>query len=368
MDELKNVNASNNKSFKARLKERKRTVLSVTLLLLLGFVIFRIYTTGIENRPQDVSDVINVKVGVVQMTTLENTVPLTGRIKPIEEVSIIPKIPGQVVNVYVSLGDQVTKGTLLFDLDKTQMSVASNQANEMYLNAKLNYERMQTLYQEGAVSKQQFEQSKLQFETSEQSRISAADGLANTSLTSPINGFVTSVNVVSGGMASQAMPSITIANISQVKIDSSVSESLINKIKVGDKVKVFIQSVSDQSVVGSITALSPAPAAGSLTYPLIITIDNPQSAIKPGMSAEIIIVSEKTADTLVVPSSAVMIKGGKTIAALIDANNKVVLRSVTLGIDNGTQAQILNGLSEGDIIVISGQQYLDETSNINIIE
>ncbi len=350
------------------MKSRKKTLLAVILMLILAFVIFRIIWTNLANRPAEVSDVINIHVTVAQLTTLENTVPLTGRIEPVKEVSIIPKMPGQVANVYVKLGDQVSEGTLLFDLDKTQILASYNQANEVYLNAKLNYERMQTLYQEGAISKQQFEQVKMQYDTSSQTKIMAQDGLSNTSITSPIKGFVTSINVVPGGMASQAMPSASIADISQVEIRSSVSESLINKIKVNDKVKVFVASVSDQPLTGTITALSPAPAAGSLTYPLIVTIDNPNAAIKPGMSAEIIMVSEKTENALVVPSNAVMIKGGKTVVAQIDANNKVILKEVTLGIDNGTSAQIKSGLSAGDKIVISGQQYLDETSIISIIE
>jgi RND family efflux transporter MFP subunit len=368
MDDKTTQTALRPSSLRDRFKARKKTIIAVVIMVVLAFVIFRIIATNLENRPEEVSDVINVHVATAQITTLENTVPLTGRLEPVEEVSIIPKMPGQVVNVYVKLGDRVSKGTLLFDLDKTQISTAYNQANEVYVNAKLNYERMQTLFQEGAVSLQQFEQVKMQYETASQTRLSAADGLASASITAPISGYITSINVVPGGMASQAMPSATIANIDQVQIRSSVSEALINKIHTQDKVKVLVQSVSAQPFIGTITALSPAPAAGSLTYPLIITIDNGDAQIKPGMSAEIVLVADKTENALVVPSNAVMIKGGKTIVALIDADNKVVLREVVLGIDNGSSAQIKSGLKDGDTVVISGQQYLDETSTIKIIE
>ncbi len=358
----------NQPTFREQLKIRRKTLISIIILVVLGFVVFRVVTTSINNKPEDISDVINIKVTTAQITTLENTVPLSGRINAVEEVSILPKMPGQVAHVYVALGDKITKGKVIFDLDKAQMSSAFNQANEVYLNAKVNYERMQILYQEGAVSRQQFEQVKMQYETSRQSQILANDALSNTSVTSPIGGFVTSLNVVPGGMASQAMPSATIADISQVEINSAVSESLINKIKVGDKVKVFVQSVSDQPFIGTITALSPAPASGSLTYPLKITIDNSDTAIKPGMSAEIIITSDKTENALVVPSNAIMIKGGKTVVALIEANTKVILTEVTLGIDNGIDVQIKTGLSSGDQVVISGQQYLYDSSIINIVE
>jgi RND family efflux transporter MFP subunit len=346
---------------------RKKVILLILAVLLL-LSVFRIIQTTLANKPEVISDVINIKVAKVLSTTLENTSPLSGRIQAVEEASILPMIPGKVASIYAELGQRVQAGDTLFKLDATQMTAGYNQANEAYINAKTNFERMQVLFTEGAVSKQQFEQTQMLYESAAQSRIMAADGLKNSTVTTPISGYVTSVNIIEGGMASQAMPSMTIANIDKVEIDTSVSEHLINKIKLLDKVQVLIQSISDKPFSGSISAVSPAPAIGSLTYPIRIIMDNPDTLIKPGMSAEIIISTEKIQNAIVVPSNAVLVKNGKTIVVTLDSNNNVSLREVTLGVDNGTQAQILQGLSVGETIVVEGQQYLDETSNINIVE
>ncbi len=354
--------------FKNISNSKKKRIILLIAVILAALTVFRIVSSNINNRPEIISDVVNVKVTDVVRATLETTAPLSGHISPVNEVSVIPQIGGQVKQVYVELGDKVAQGTVLFDLDKTQMQTAYNQANESYLNAKANLDRMSILFNEGAISKQALESVQLQYNIALQTRIMAADSLGNATVTSPIGGYVTSVNVVQGGLASQAMAAVTIADISKVEINTSVTEQLINKIKLDDKVSVMIPSVSEDPISGTITALSPAPAVGSMTYPLKVTIDNPDTRIKPGMTAEVIITAEKNTDAIVIPSNAVMIKGGKTIAAIISPDNKVILREVSVGIDNGTQAQILDGLSAGEKVVVEGQQYIDEDTEVMIVE
>lgn len=347
---------------------KKKKIIITILIVVLAFAIFRIISGRLDNSGITTSDVVNIKVINASLTTIESTSPLTGRLKPVEEVSLVPKAPGEVTSVYVNLGDKVAKGTVLFEMDKTQMATSYNQAKASYNDAKVNLDRMATLYDEGAVSLQQYEQAKTQFTIARESYTAASDGINNYTITTPIDGYVTSINVSVGTIASQGIPSATIANIDKLEIETSVSESMINKINVGDKVQVLVESVSDEAFVGTITALSPAPAMGSLTYPMKVTLDNTEALIKPGMFAEVIITSDKTGNVLAVPSNAVIIKSGKTMIATIDKNNQVSLKEVTVGIDNGELAEIKSGIKVGDTIVIEGQYYLEENSKVNIIK
>ena len=347
---------------------KKKQIMIVVIIVMVILIAFRIISERMGDSGLTTSDVINIKVTTATLTTLENTSPLTGRLEPIEEVTIIPKIPGEVTDVYVSLGEKISKGTVLFELDKTQIGTSYNQAKVAYNDAKLNHDRMYTLYQEGAVSLQQYELSKTQYTIAKESYTAASDGLSNYIITSPIDGYVTSINVSIGTIASQTMPAATIANIEKLEIDTSVSETMINKIKIGDSVQVLVPSVSDNPLPGTITALSPAPATGSFTYPLKITLDSVSTLVKPGMFAEVIITSDKTENVLAIPSNAVLIKSGKTIVAIIEKDNKVSLKEVVVGLDNGNLAEIRSGIKVGDTVVVEGQYYLEETSEINIIE
>ncbi|WP_227018965.1 efflux RND transporter periplasmic adaptor subunit [Sinanaerobacter chloroacetimidivorans] len=347
---------------------KKKKIVLIVIILIIAFAVFRIVSGKMDDTGVTASDVINIKVATAELTTLESTSPLTGRLEPVEEVSLIPKIAGEVTKVYVSLGDKVSNGTVLFELDKTQVATTYNQAKVSYDDARVALERMTTLYNEGAISLQQYEQAKTQFSIAKEVYTAASDGINNYVVTSPIDGYVTSINVSEGTIASQAVAAVTIANIDKLEIETSVSENMINKVNLGDKVNVLVSSVSDTPLSGTITALSPAPATGSLTYPMKVTLDSVSKDVKPGMFAEVIITSEKTENVLAIPSNAVLIKSGKTVVATIDKENKVVMKEVVVGVDNGDLAEIKSGIAAGETIVVEGQYYLEETSKINIIE
>lgn len=350
----------------AKLSKKKKILLAVVIVfILLGA--YRIISGLLEDKTVVANDAINVRITTAAITTLENTSPLTGRLEPVEEVSLVPKASGEVTNVYVKLGDKITKGTVLFEMDKTQISTTYNQAKAAYNDAATNLSRIESLYNEGAVSLQQYEGAKTQYTVAKESYTSASDGMSNYVVTSPIDGYVTSINVDIGGIASQAAPAATIANIDKLEIDTSISEALINKIQIGDKVQVLVSSASETPFTGTITALSPAPASGTLTYPMKVTLDNTNAGVKPGMFAEVTIISDKTANVIALPSNSVLVKSGKTVVAEI-VNDKIVFKDVVVGVDNGDLAEIKSGVKAGDTVVIEGQYYLDENSKFQIIE
>jgi len=359
---------SNQKLDSIRKISRKKKIVLAAVILFVLIGAFRIASNRLEDKSVVNSDVINIRVTTAAITTLENTSPLTGRLEPIEEVSVIPKVMGEVTGVYVELGQKVSKGAVLFELDKTQITTSYNQAKAAFEDAKLNLSRMETLFKEGAISQQQLEQARTAYTVAKETFTAASDGMSNHVVTAPIDGYITSVNVVAGGIASQSMPAVTIANIDKLEIETGVSEAVINKIKVGDKVDVIVSSVSNTPFPGTVTALSPAPATGSLTYPMKVTLDNANAEIKPGMFAEIIIVSDRKADIVALPSGAVLIKSGKTVVATIEGGNKVVFKEVVTGVDNGTLVEIKSGIKAGDTVVYEGQYYLEENSKFNIID
>jgi RND family efflux transporter, MFP subunit len=346
---------------------RKKIIILIAVILFVLFGAYRIVSNRMEDKSAVSSDVVNIKVTTAAITTLENTSPLTGRLEPTEEVTIIPKAVGEVTSVNVELGQKVTKGTVLFEIDKTQVATSFNTAKASYNDAQVNLSRIEALYKEGAVSQQQYEQAQTAYTIAKENYTSASDGMSNYVVTSPIDGYITSVNVVVGGIASQSAPAATIANIDKLEIDTSISENIINKIKVGDKVDVLVSSVSDKPFSGTVTALSPAPAVGSLTYPMKVTLDNATAEVKPGMFAEVIITSDKSEGVIALPSNSVLVKSGKTEVATIE-NGKAVFKEVVIGVDNGKLAEIKSGIKAGDTVVIEGQYYLEKNTKFNIID
>lgn len=340
----------------------------VVLVLLIAIAILSIYRIADSLKPPAITEKspVNVTTATVKIGSIYSTAPLSVRIDPAESASVVPMTAGEVTSVSVSLGDYVTEGTVLFELDKTQMATSYNQAKLAYDTAKADYDRLSQLYKEGAVSQQQYQGAQTQLNAAKQTMTAASEALSYCTVRSPINGYITSVNIFVGSLASQAMPAVTIADVSSLEINTTVSEYLISKVNQGDNVDIYIKTLSDKPFKGIITAVSPAPAAGILTYPITIEVENTDGVIKAGMFAEVQIVSDRKDDVLCIPSDAVFIKEGYLKVAVLNGNIPSLV-TVTTGLDNGTMVEIQSGLNEGDTIVVSGQQYVTEGEAVNIV-
>jgi len=351
---------------KPRSKVSKRILLIVVIVVVAALGIYRIAESM---KPPVISEKVPVSVitAVVEEGSIYATSPLTGRIDPLDSAAVVPMAAGEVTLVAVSLGDYVKKGDLLFEMDKVQMATTYNTAKLAYDSAKTDYERMGVLYKEGAISLQQYQGIETQFNVAKQNLNAAAEALSYSTVTSPIDGYITSVNVSAGSLASQAAPAITVADVSKLEINTSLSEYLINKVNPGDKVDIFIKTLSKDPYPGTVTAISPAPALGTLTYPVTISVDDSSGAIKAGMFAEVQIVSDMKEGVICVPSDAVFIKSGESKVVVLDGNIPTIT-TVETGLDNGITAEVTSGLKVGDIIVISGQQYIVDGEAVNITE
>ncbi|MCT4619958.1 MAG: efflux RND transporter periplasmic adaptor subunit [Marinisporobacter sp.] len=369
----------------------KKIILAFTLVLL-----FTLTLTGCGKKGKVLAKeekLISVKTSTIERKNLTLKTTLSGKIKPIEESSIVSKVPGKVMNVSVEIGDKVQKGDVLFELEKTDLMNAVKQTEAAYnaslaslklkeeqlANAQKNYKRNKALYEQGALSQQAFEQSELQASESqldvakaqaEQSKVSlenAKSKLSDAIVTAPISGFITSVEISKGEMASGGMPAVTIANLDTVLIETNISEHLINRVRTGDMVEILVKSASKKPLPGKIFALSPAPTKNGLTYPMKITLENKDTLVKAGMFAEISIVSDRKENIITIPSDSVVVKEGKEVVFLVN-NNQSIMKEVSLGLDNGKEVEVLDGLKVGDAIVIKGQNYLDEGNKVKITE
>ncbi len=364
---MKEENAAVKKGLVQKAKEHKAAAVLILLLVLL--VLFRLvsFVIGIVHPETEAKEPIGVKVMTAAYTDISSTVPLSGRIAPAEEAAIVPMVAGQVTAVHVKVGDYVKAGTVLFEIDKTQAQTTYNQAKAAYNLASNTYSNMKTLYREGAVSKSDFDACEVNYIAAKESYNAAAEAYSYYSVTSPINGYVTSLNVSVGNMASQTMAA-SVADTDALEISSTVSENLAGYISIGDEVQVYVEALGDEPHRGTVTAFSPAPALGTLTYPITITLDNEDGKLVSGMFAEVKFTAEESKEAICLPSDAVLTKNGKTVAITLDDNDIPSFKEVTTGIDNGESVEIVSGIKEGDTVVISGQNFVKEGEKVNIIK
>lgn len=380
----------------------------IILILLIIARIVQIQMTSNDGAVEE-APLTNVAVQNVERGTIQMTAPVSSRIEAENTYNVMPLVSGEVKSVNVTAGSFVVAGQVLFSIDGTQAQLTYNSSKLQYENAQGTYNtaqaslnqaesglmqaqnalaRMQKLYDAGTVSKSELEQAEnavtnansaleqakaglLQAQnginTAQNGIDQAADGLKNYTVTAPASGYVSAVNVKVGDIASQSQPSVVISDTSVLELKANVSEYLISGVKKGESVDVYVSSVSDKPFTGLITNLSEVPSSGALTYPVTVRINDPTGKLKAGMFAEIHLSSENRENVIIVPSGAVITKDGQTCVYLLDGK-KVKQTPVKVGIDNGTIAEITEGLNGGESIVIKGQNYVDNGDKVNVVK
>jgi RND family efflux transporter MFP subunit len=350
---------------------------------------------------------LSVEIMEVAYGNVEVRTTLTGLVEPRADVRLTPKMPGIAKQVYVSIGEQVVAGQVLVTLDQNDIQNSIRQseaglaiaqagletaeaglamAEEQHAQSLRELERIKVLYDQGAVTKQQFEQAEMAASEASlnstrsqvnqaraqvnQARVAAENArsvLTDTEIRTPIAGIVTEINAKVGEVVSGQMAAVSVAQLDPVVVKPRVSEYLINRFSINQEVAISIPAASNEPYQGMVNAIAPVPAAGTMTYPMEIEIGNQDGLIKAGMFAEINLTTETRRNVLVVPSEAVVIREGRTVLFLVEGH-RAVMREVIVGIDNGQSAEIVYGVNAGHRIIFRGQDFLEDGSLIDDVE
>lgn len=341
------------------------------------------------NTPVTEEKNIPVTISEVKTGSLSTSTTISGKVAPFQEVAIIPKVPGKVAQVPVDVGTRVTKGSLLVKLDTTDLEISLSaalnglqnakitydQARLNYNNAKNNYERMKLLYKDGAVSFQQLEQAELAYNlasdavrapvvaTAQTQIDSIRNQIANATITSPIDGEVAVRNVDPGEMAGNAYV-MTVVNIDTVYVEGTIAEDDITLVKQGQKVAVKVDAAGG-TFEGIVKIISPAADQQTKGYPVKVEIKNPGHKLKPGMFAEINLVTADRKDIVVVPKESLVTRGASRVVYVVE-NNIALERTVETGIESDGAIEITKGLKVGEKIVVQGQQSLSDKAKVSV--
>lgn len=320
----------------------------------------------------------SVEVATVGESEIASEFKYTGKAAPAKQVAVVPTIPGKVTSYRYEVGDKVGKGAVLFIIDSTDLSNNLRSAEAGYNvaklardNAKNTYDSNKLLYDEGIISKAEYDQIKYAYDAAEAQLTSLQvqmetlkKSIGDCSVTSPMNGVIATRGVEQGGFASQAAPAYTVMDLSVIKVEVGVSEQTVNAIKIGDKVDVLMTAVSELPLEGRVSTI--APAAGQTgMYTVKIELDNSKGIIKSGMMAEVCFTAEAAEDTIVLPRNAVIVKDDETYVYIVngDTAKKVMVET---GIEAGETIEITKGLKNGDKVVTKGQTYISDGEEVNI--
>ncbi|MBQ3813267.1 MAG: efflux RND transporter periplasmic adaptor subunit [Bacteroidales bacterium] len=275
--------------------------------------------------------------------------------------NIMPQQGGRIRKINVEVGDYVVKGQVLAEMDRLQLDQLELQVK----NDEIEYERLKSLYAEGAVSQSDFEAAELGYKV----RKSNLDNLReNTILRSPINGFVSARNFDAGDMFGMSAPLFVVQQVLPVKLLVGISESEYTKIKKGDNVKLTVDAIPGREFTGKVERLYPTIDPATHTFKAEVSVANSDKALRPGMYARVT-VNFGTRRSVIVPDRALVKQEGtgtRFIFAL-QADGTVSYLPVTIGRHIGAEYEILSGLEEGATVVVKGQALLRDGVKVNVL-
>jgi len=183
----------------------------------------------------------------------------------------------------------------------------------------------------------------------------AETALAMTTVTSPENGTVTSVPVTKGAVVTEGMPILSIAKTGNMRVKARVDETDIARVKVGQQAVFSTDAIWDKEFFGVVSEIAPQAVYDSLTrgFPVTIEIDDPVDELRSGMSADVEIITYSKENALVVPVQAIVEQDGmEAVFVVSEPDSKVCITRVVTGFAGAIDVEILEGIKEGDRVVI----------------
>lgn len=303
-----------------------------------------------------------VSVAQVFVREVPQEAVYTSTVQAFVKNNIAPQTAGRITKINVEVGDFVKEGQVLAEIDKAQLLQAQLQLQ----NQEVELQRLKTLYEEGGLSQSDYDAIQLQYNVL---KTQVDNLIENTTLRSPINGVITARNYDVGDMYAMSAPLFTVEQIVPVKLLLGVSETDYSKVKKGDSVTVTADAIPDKTFYGKVNRIYPTVDPATRTFTVEVKIDNTYKTLRPGMFARAT-VNFGSNNNVVIPDVAVVKQqgSGERFVYVLNEDNTVTYKKVVLGRRMGAEYEVLEGLQDGDKVVVGGQIRLKDGVKVIVNE
>ncbi|MDX3774134.1 efflux RND transporter periplasmic adaptor subunit [Chromatiaceae bacterium AAb-1] len=310
---------------------------------------------------------IPVEASLVSRGEISSTYRTTATLEARAEAEVISKATGIVQQILVEEGEQVEAGQLLAQLDneRQQYHLAKEKAELNRLSSELK--RMQEMYQRQLISADVFEKLQWQHDALSATVKTAELALQETEIRAPISGVISRRYAKIGQLVNQHTIHSLFHIVSNKELEAVIHlpEQQLAQARIGQK--ALLQFAGMTPFTAELVRVSPVVDASSGTARATLRVDNSQQQLKPGMFAQVQLHYDVKARALLLPKRALMTTDNTLTVFAIDPEGKVKRKVVHTGYQSDTTVEILEGLDEGDSIVIAGQSALKDDSLVNII-
>lgn len=335
---------------------------------------------------------LKLETALVNRGSITNAVTATGTVEPVTTVDVGTQVSGIIYKIYVDYNSLVKKGQLIAEMDKVTLQAELRSQEAQLANAKAeyeyqqkNYSRSKALFEKKLISDTDYETSTYSYEKAEAaynqaqaSIVKVRQNLGYATITSPIDGIVTSRAVEEGQTVASGFSTptlFTIANdLTQMRVIADVDEADIGQVAEGQNVKFTVDAYPTDVFEGTVTQvrLEATVTSNVVTYEVVVSAYNPDLKLKPGLTANVTICTLEQNNILTVPSKslrfvpdgAILASMGYTVNSLdieAPAGKRIVWKKkgqalepklISIGMASGNVTEITEGLSEGEEVIL----------------
>jgi membrane fusion protein, multidrug efflux system len=312
---------------------------------------------------------------LVSILTLKDTVfshylEIQGSVDTNENILVQPEYQGTLVALNVKAGQRVSKGQVLGKIDDAGLSQQVASLENQYALAKTTYERQKNLWDQKIGSEIQFLQAQTQMISAQRGVAQIKAQLAKTIIKAPFSGTIDEVFVEKGQVVAPSPQGLMrIVNLSNMYVSTSVPETYIGKLKVGDQVDVFLSSLG-KTYKGKVRQIGSFVNPNNRSFGIEVSVPNPDNLLRPNQVASLKIIDYRSKNTLVVPTNIIQQDGENNSFVYIVTNSdgktgiakKVIVKP---GQSSDNVTEILSGLSAEEIVVTEGINAISDGMKLN---
>ena len=339
----------------------KKLILLIMSSLLLTFI--SCANEEIESKSMEQiykEEGVPVKIQKVNTTTFQKITNYNGMLTGIEQSSAYASFGGKIEKVLVKVGDYVKKDQVLVTFPTDIPSAQYNQVKVAYQNIEKTYGRMKTLLNKGAISQQDYDNIKTQYDVTK-ANWDAVRKMVKVK--SPITGYVTKVTVRATDNVQKESELVTISNTSKLKSRIFVTEKDFPKLQKGQKVIAFW---NDFKIIGSVVQVDMTKDRMKQGFGVMIEFDNPENKLPSGITLEMNIIIKNNPNSIVVDKKYITTINNDFFV-FIEKNNTSVKQAIKIGSRNEMQYEILEGLNIGDNLIIEGHKMIKNNQKIKVL-
>ncbi|MEO0420914.1 MAG: efflux RND transporter periplasmic adaptor subunit [Pseudomonadota bacterium] len=353
-----------------------RTLRLIPVALLLGFSLTALLTgcsvggekaEVADNKEEEEEVAIPVEVAAAQRGDILAVYSATGSLEAERDAEVVAKVEGQITQILVEEGDIVKAGDVLARLDGDQLRLELARARASLEKLEAEYGRNKHLHNKGLVTKEAYDTIHFDVRASRADAELSALRLGYTEIRAPIDGVVSERMVKVGNTITANTPTFRVTDLEPLITELFVPEREYRKLAAGQQAEVTVDALGDVSFAGRIARIAPVIDPTTATFKVTVETTDAAGRLSPGMFARINVVYDVHPNALQVPRDALVDGVGDQAVFVVNEENTAQRRTVTTGLDNGGRVEILDGLNDGDEVVVVGQSSLRDGGQVNVV-